>query len=109
MHHCCPNFTDLTTKQAWRDRRLLVAVPSRLHNLGSKALDVFAGDEDATTMPRVRSIELGEVPTSRVWALFFEGNNDYGATAGFNAGLAGEEGDENKSKAWLRGWAEAQE
>ena len=32
---------------------------------------------------------------------------DYGA--GFNAGLAGEKVDENKSEAWLRGWAEAQE
>jgi hypothetical protein len=32
---------------------------------------------------------------------------DYGA--GFNAGLAGEGVDENKSEAWLRGWAEAQE
>jgi len=32
---------------------------------------------------------------------------NYGA--GFNAGLAGENIDENKSEAWLRGWAEAQE
>jgi hypothetical protein len=32
---------------------------------------------------------------------------DYGA--GFNAGLTGEKVDENKSEAWLRGWAEAQE
>jgi hypothetical protein len=32
---------------------------------------------------------------------------DYGA--GFNAGLAGEKVDENKSEAWLRGWTEAQE
>jgi hypothetical protein len=31
---------------------------------------------------------------------------NYGA--GFNAGLAGENVDENKSEAWLRGWAEAQ-
>jgi hypothetical protein len=29
--------------------------------------------------------------------------------AGFDMGLAGEEADGNKSKAWLRGWAEAQE
>jgi hypothetical protein len=32
---------------------------------------------------------------------------NYGA--GFNAGLAGENIDENRSEAWLRGWAEAQE
>lgn len=32
---------------------------------------------------------------------------NYGA--GFNAGLAGENIDENESEAWLRGWAEAQE
>jgi hypothetical protein len=32
---------------------------------------------------------------------------DYGA--GFNAGIAGEKVDENRSEAWLRGWAEAQE
>jgi ribosome modulation factor len=30
---------------------------------------------------------------------------NYGA--GFNAGLAGENADENQSEAWLRGWAEA--
>jgi len=28
---------------------------------------------------------------------------------GFNAASAGEELDENKSKAWLRGWSEGQE
>jgi hypothetical protein len=32
---------------------------------------------------------------------------DYGA--GFNAGLAGEESDDEKSEAWQHGWAEAQE
>lgn len=30
-------------------------------------------------------------------------------SAGFNAGLAGENVDQNKSEAWVRGWAEAQE
>jgi hypothetical protein len=32
---------------------------------------------------------------------------DYGA--GFNAGLAGEESDDEKSEAWQHGWGEAQE